>query len=142
MERIPAEGAPLVFIVDDEASVRRALVRLLRKSGYEVAAFAAAEDFLAAAHPSPGPSCALVDLALPGLDGLELQALMRERGLELPVVFVSGRGDVESGVRAMKEGAVDFLEKPVSHETLVRAIERALDRDQRRRSESAERAAL
>ena len=131
-----------VYLVDDDRSVRRALTRLLRAAGYVTNAFASGEDFLDAAEPSVGPACVLMDLRMPGLGGLDLQDLMIERGLDVPLVFISGRADVQSGIRAMKGGAVDFLEKPVSEGALLDAVARALERDRVRRAARAERAAL
>jgi FixJ family two-component response regulator len=131
-----------VYLVDDDPSVRRALVRLLGLEGYEVVAFRNAEEFLAAAEPTDAPSCLVVDLRMPGLSGLELQELLLERGLDVSVVFISGWADLQSGVRAMKGGAVDFLEKPFSNEELLGAVRRALARDRERSSQRAERAQL
>jgi FixJ family two-component response regulator len=131
-----------VYLVDDDASVRRALSRVLRTAGYTVAAYATAEDFLTSVELDGRPSCLVVDLRMPGLSGLDLQELLLERGLEIALVFVSGRADVPSGVRAMKSGAVDFLEKPVSDDTLLAAVERALERNRADRTTSAERVKL
>ena len=131
-----------VCLVDDDASVRRALSRVLRTAGYTVEAHATAEDFLTSVELDGRPSCLVVDLRMPGLSGLELQELLIERGLEIALVFVSGRADVPSGVRAMKSGAVDFLEKPVSDDALLSAVERALERNRADRTTSAERVEL
>jgi FixJ family two-component response regulator len=117
--------------------VRRALVRLLRSEGLLAQSFGAAEDFLAKVSPETSPSCLVVDLLMPGLSGLDLQDLMLERGFDMPVVFISGRGDVGSGVRAMKGGAIDFLEKPVSNGELLAAVRRALEEHAERRGERA-----
>lgn len=130
-----------VFLVDDEPAVRRSLTRLLRAAGFAVTSFGRAEDFLAAAEDG-GPGCVVADLCMPGLNGLDLQEELAKRGLDLPVVFVSGRADVVSSVRAMKGGAVDFLEKPVSDRDLVEAIRRALAEGERRRAQRNERALL
>jgi RNA polymerase sigma factor (sigma-70 family) len=131
-----------VYLVDDEPGVRRALTRLLRAEGYDVLSFASAESFLPAAEPDLGPACVVADLRMPGLSGLELQQALIERGLAVPVVLMSGQGDLASGVTAMKGGAVDFLEKPVSPERLLEAIGRALEQARRRRCESDEQAVL
>ena len=131
-----------VFVVDDDASVRRALVRLLRSAGLPAVAFADAEAFLSGVDPADAPACLLVDLSLPGLSGLGLQARLLERGVELSVVFISGRASLESGVRAMKAGAVDFLEKPLDEAVLLAAVRRALEQDRVRRAERAELARL
>lgn len=123
---------PIVHLVDDDISVGTALRRALAAEGYETACHNGAVSFMAACDPDR-PGCAVFDLRMPGMDGLELQAQLASRGIFLPVIFLSGQGDVASSVRAMKEGAVDFLEKPVSTQTLVAAIERALALDLRRR---------
>jgi FixJ family two-component response regulator len=127
-----------VFLVDDEPSVRRALTRLLRGAGFEVASFASSQDLLAALEPEAGPGCVVADLRMPGLSGLQLQDELRRRGIELPIVFISGDADVESGVQAMKGGAVDFLEKPISEGALRDAVRAALDRDRRQRARQLE----
>ncbi len=137
----PAIPSGHVFLVDDEPAVRRSLTRLLRAAGFAVTSFGSAEDFLAAAAQG-GPGCVVADLCLPGLNGLDLQERLAEEGLDLPVVFVSGRADVGSSVRAMKGGAVDFLEKPISDLDLFEAIRRALAEGERRRSERFERKGL
>ena len=98
----PGSEPGSVFLVDDDASVRRALVRLLRAQGLSVSSFATAEDFLSQVPPHVSSACLVVDLLMPVLGGLELQELMRERGFDMPIVFISGWGDLASGVRAMK----------------------------------------
>lgn len=138
----PTPEAGRVFLVDDDPSVRRALVRLLRSQGLTAASFAKAEDFLSEVPPDVGPACLVVDLLMPGISGLELQGLMRERGSDMPVVFISGWGDLGSGVRAMKGGAVDFLEKPVSAPDLLAAVRRSLAQHRERRRERADREVL
>jgi FixJ family two-component response regulator len=128
-DRESLAGAGKVFLVDDEPSVRRALTRLLRAAGLEVASFPSAEALLADASLSEGgPACVVADLQMPGLTGLALQDELARRGLNLPLLVVSGHGDVPSTVRAMKGGAVDFLEKPVSESDLLDAVRRALSR--------------
>ena len=139
---IVLRSASQVYLVDDDLSVRRALTRVLRSAGYPVSAFGTAEDFLTSVELDGRPACLVVDLRMPGLSGLDLQELMLERGIDVALVFISGRADVQSGIRAMKGGAVDFLEKPVSDETLLAAVAGALERDQRRRAEQSERSAL
>jgi FixJ family two-component response regulator len=131
-----------VFVVDDEATVRRALRRLLRAAGLEVECFPTAQEFLALEPPSAGPCCLVADLRLPGLSGLDLQETLLRRGLDLPIVFISGRADVGSGVQAMKGGAVDFLEKPVAGRDLLEAIGHALEQDRERRAARLDRAEL
>lgn len=115
-----------VFLVDDDPAVRRALVRLLRSQGMAASSFATAEAFLSEVHPGVAPACLVVDLLMPVLGGLELQSVMQQRGFDMPIVFISGWGDLASGVRAMKGGAVDFLEKPVSAPDLLAAVRRAI----------------
>jgi len=131
-----------VYLVDDDAGVRRALTRVLRNAGYQTTAFGTAEDFLIGVELDELPSCLVVDLRMPGLSGLDLQDLLLERGIELSLVFISGRADVQSGVQAMKGGAVDFLDKPVSDDALLAAVARGLEQDRERRIRKAERAEL
>jgi FixJ family two-component response regulator len=128
--------------VDDDAGVRRALTRLLRSANYETVSYRSAEDFLLAAPIDDVAACLVVDLRMPGLNGLELQELLIEQGLDLALVFISGQADVQSGIRAMKGGAVDFLEKPFSEEALLGAVTRALEKDRQRLASSANRAEL
>jgi FixJ family two-component response regulator len=120
----PRNPAPTVFVIDDDADVRRALTRLLESAGWHVATFPSAQRFLEASDDARG--CIVLDLAMPGLNGLELQEALEARGSVLPVVFLTGRGDVASSVSAMKRGAVDFLEKPVDDERLLAAVSQAL----------------
>lgn len=129
----------LVLLVDDDADARSAYGRLLRVRGYEVREYPSAEALLAAPPPD-APACLVLDLRMPGRSGLELQAELALRGLDLPIVFLSGHGDVPSSVRAMKAGALDFLEKPVSEQALVAAVESALAASAARCETLAERA--
>lgn len=129
-------------MVDDDAGVRRSLVRVLRASGYPAESFPTAEDFLEVVEAENVPSCLVVDLRMPGLSGLDLQERLVERGFDISIVFISGRADLQSGIRAMKGGAVDFLEKPFSDEALLGAVRRALDRDRDRCVTRAERSVL
>jgi FixJ family two-component response regulator len=122
-----ATPAERVYVVDDEPAVRKALWRLLRSAGIEVEAFGSAEDFLGALEAEPA-GCAILDVAMPGLDGLSLQAALASRGIDLPVLFLTGRGDIPMSVRAMKSGASDFLTKPVDGKALVAAVRRALEK--------------
>lgn len=133
-------AAALVHVVDDDASMRSSLARLLAGAGYGVALYAAAEDLLETAGPAL-TGCILLDLRLPGASGLELQDLLAARGCLAPVVFLTAHGDVTAGVRAMKQGAIDFLQKPVGAEELLAAVSSALARDaagRRQREELAE----
>jgi FixJ family two-component response regulator len=125
-----------IHIVDDDEELRNALGRLLRGEGYEVRAYASAGDFMLAQSTPPGPGCVLLDLEMPGPSGLELQKALQHWPLAPPVVFLSGRGNVASGVQAMKEGAVDFLEKPVESTALLEAVAAAVERDRAARARS------
>ena len=118
-------GKRIVHVVDDDAAVRRALVRLLRSERLEAVAYETAQAVLNAA-PSLSSGCILLDLQMPGMDGLELLARLGELGIELPVIVVTGHGDVPTAVRAMKAGAVDFIEKPIDETQLFAAIDAAL----------------
>ena len=123
-----AEGAQAVdtiYIVDDDTSMRTALDRMFRVAGFTVKAFDSPTAFLAHAHDAE-PCCAVLDLRMPVLDGIALQAQLRRAGRMLPVVFVSGHGDVPSSVQAMKAGAIDFIEKPFERDELMAAVRRAL----------------
>ena len=116
-----------VYVVDDEPAVRKALWRVLRVAGIEVSTFGSAEEFLGALEKEPA-GCAILDVSMPGLDGLSLQEALGERGIDLPIVFLTARGDIPMTVRAMKAGAVDFLTKPIDGEVLVAAVRRALEK--------------
>ena len=115
-----------VFVVDDEPTVLAALERMLRASGYEVSTFTSPSDFLAAA-PHEGIGCVLLDLSMPDMSGLDVQDTMHRNGIAMPVIFLSAYGDVPSAARAMREGAIDFLVKPIGEAELLGAIRRALD---------------
>jgi FixJ family two-component response regulator len=118
-----------VFIVDDDASVRRALTRLIKSAGYPVQAFASARDFLEYWRANDqNPSCLVLDVRMPGLSGLDLQHELQAANTLLPIIFITGHGDIPMSVKAMKEGAVDFLPKPVTEKDLLRAIDQALAR--------------
>jgi two-component system response regulator FixJ len=120
---MPAERT--VHVVDDDPAIRRSLEQLLDAAGFQVISYDTPLAFLDAA-PALSPGCALLDIKMPGMDGLELQALLQGRNVPMPVIVMTGQGDVQSAVRAMKAGAVDFLEKPYSDELLINAIESAL----------------
>lgn len=121
------QTASTIFVVDDDAAVRRSLTRLLRSAGWDAEAFASAGDFLEMATIT-GPGCVLLDVNMPGMNGLELQDRMAAAGITLPVVFLTGKGDIPMSVRAMKHGAVDFLVKPVEEAVLFQALEQAIRR--------------
>jgi FixJ family two-component response regulator len=121
-----------VFLVDDDPGVLKSLTRLLRTRGYEVQAFLSSEEFLSQHDPSI-PGCAVVDVAMPGLDGLQLQAALSAGDLPRPVTFITGVGDIPMSVRAMQAGAVDFLTKPLNDKDLFAAITRAAENDAKAR---------
>ncbi len=123
------EPKPLVFVVDDEAPMRDALKILISSAGLKVELFESAQDFLARKR-SEVPSCLVLDVGLPGLNGLELQNQLKESKREIPIIFLTGRGDVPTSVQAMKAGAMEFLMKPVVGKSLIAAIQQALRRDQ------------
>jgi len=132
---IPANS--MVFAVDDDASVRKGLTRLLRSAGYKSEVFESAADFLAR-PPHSGPSCVIVDLRMPGLNGIELQEDLIRRRRKEQLVFVTGHGDIPVCAQAMKAGAVDFLRKPFRADELLQCVERALARSVDERSRTAE----
>jgi len=130
---------PKVFIavVDDDLSVREGLESLIRTAGCRVETFASAQEFLARPQKE-APNCLILDLQLPGLSGLDLQTRMADVGLEIPIVFLTGHGNIPASVRAMKAGAVEFLTKPFDDEELLRAIQEAVERDRRNRQQHTE----
>lgn len=133
-----------VVVIDDDGAVLRSVGRLLGVSGYEVELFEGARAFLAsaAAAPDARAGCVIVDLTMPELDGLDLQAALRASGCRLPLIFITGHGDVRASVQAMKEGAVDFLLKPLEADEVLAAVRRAMDLDARARAARDEQAAL
>lgn len=124
-------SAATVFVVDDDPPARKALALSLVKRGFEVTAFASAEEFLEAYGGEPG--CLVLDQRLTGASGLELQQALLEKEIQIPIIFVSGYGDIPTSVRAIKSGAIDFLEKPVRQELLLERIEEALSADAQHR---------
>jgi FixJ family two-component response regulator len=119
---------PLIHVVDDDESLRTAVLRLLGAAGFEACGYASTGDFLL--HPLPDrPGCLLLDVRMPGPSGLDLQAALKRQGIMLPVIFLTGHADVTSSVKAMKAGAVDFLTKPVKRDILLDALRRALELD-------------
>jgi len=136
------EPAPLVYVVDDDPDVLKAIERLLDSEGLAVAAFSSPQQFLER-HDRNAPGCLVLDLAMPGLSGLELQGMLEQQASRLPIIFLTGRGDIATSVRAMKRGAADFLTKPVGDAELIAAIREALAKDQvlRRARMERERAA-
>jgi FixJ family two-component response regulator len=129
------DPSPTVFVVDDDPAVRKGLVRLLKSAGYRAQPFASADEFLAGWLPDPAPGCLLLDLMLPGTDGLQLQQRLQSARQEIPIIFITGHGDIPASVRAMKAGAVDFLTKPFEDAALLRAVDEAILRDTRERAE-------
>jgi FixJ family two-component response regulator len=121
-------STPVVFVVDDDASVRKSLTRVVTSAGYAVEAFASAREFLAR-EPFVGPCCVVLDVRMPGLTGLDLQDALAGAGHRMPIVFITGHGDISMSVKAMKGGAVDFLTKPFDVENLLDAIQRAVTKD-------------
>ena len=130
--------APTVYLVDDDPDLLKALQRLLQSAGLQVVAFASAQAFLQG-HDRNAPGCLVLDLSMPGLNGLQLQRELEQQGSPLPIVFLSGRGDIAATVQAMKHGATDFLTKPVDDTELLAAIHEALATDRQRRRSRAER---
>ena len=118
---------PIVFVVDDDASVLRGVKRLLRSAGFTGETFASAREFLER-YDSNAVGCVILDLAMPGFDGLQMQQALADRGSVLPIIFLTGHGDIPTSVRAMKGGAVDFLTKPVSDDELLAAVRNAIQR--------------
>ena len=123
---------PLIHVVDDDESLRISLVELLQAAGFEARGYASPGEFLLDPLPDR-PGCVLLDMRLPGPSGLDLQAALRRRDVALPIIFLTGHADVATSVKAMKAGAVDFLEKPVGRDLLIDALDRALARDDAQR---------
>jgi FixJ family two-component response regulator len=130
------ESEPVVFIVDDDASVRKGLERLVRSVGLRGRTFASAPEFLQSAA-SDGPSCLVLDVRMPGVSGLALQETLAASGHRIPIIFITGHGDITMSVRAMKAGAVDFLPKPFNDQDLLEAIQEAIARDRQAREKRA-----
>lgn len=120
--------APVVFLVDDDTSFLASAARLLRASGFQVKAFSSATEFLAE-RPADAPGCVVVDLEMPGMSGIELQSALAKTENPLPVIFLTGQGDIPSSVKAMRYGAEDFLTKLAPKEELIAAVQRAMQRD-------------
>jgi RNA polymerase sigma factor (sigma-70 family) len=132
---------PTVLVVDDDPAVRRSLARLLRSAGLTVQSFVSAQDFLSRGT-IVGAACLVLDLRMPGMTGLELQTDMERRGLNIPIIFMTGHGDVASCAAAMKAGALEFLEKPFDETQLLGAIQRAIAQHGRDETERSEREAI
>jgi len=135
------EAPPIVFVVDDDPPVRRAIKRLVGSVGLQVELFGSAQEFLESKHPD-APSCLVLDIRLPGISGLDFQPQLAEAGIRIPIIFITAHGDIPMTVRAMKAGAVEFLTKPFRDQDLLDAIQLALERDRGRRQEESEIAVL
>lgn len=131
------DSEALVFVVDDDDSVRKALARLMRSVGLNVETFGSASEYLAR-EPHPGPACVILDVRMPGLSGLDLQKELAASGSTLSVIFMTGHGTVPMSVQAMKAGAMEFLEKPIDDQTLIDAVHEALKKNQQARQKKAE----
>jgi two-component system response regulator FixJ len=132
---------PTVFVVDDDSALRQALTRLLETAGFRVSAHADGASFLAACNEDCA-GCVVLDMAMPGMDGRDVQEALDARGIGIPVVFLSGHGDIRTAVRSVQAGALDFLEKPVDGGELLARVRQALELDQQRRSQHARRAQI
>jgi FixJ family two-component response regulator len=137
----PASGEPIVFVVDDDESFRQALGRLFRSIGLRAELFGSASELLGGTLPDI-PSCLVLDVRLPGLSGLDFQAELSKRNINIPIIFMTGYGDIPMTVKAMKAGAVEFLTKPFREQDLLDAVRVALERDRRRREEEQATATL
>jgi FixJ family two-component response regulator len=131
------EPEPIVFIIDDDRMVREGLQSVIKSVGLRAETFASAQDFLAAKRPD-APACLVLDVRMPGLSGLDLQQKLGESNIEIPIIFVTGHGDIPMSVRAMKEGAHEFLTKPVRGQDLLDAVQKAIASDRGLRKERAE----
>lgn len=128
---------PIVFVVDDDKAVRKSLERLIKSVDLTVQAFSSAREFLES-DPSAGPSCLVLDVRMPGLSGIDLQKELGKMGYTIPIIFITGYGDIPMSVRTMKRGAIDFLTKPFNDQDLLDAIHRAIEKDKQTRREQDE----
>lgn len=135
------QSVATVFIIDDDAEVRISIQGLLRAAGLQFVSFETAEEFLRQQEPDR-PGCLILDVSLPGVNGLELQRKLADAGVRIPIIFITGHGDIPMSVKAMKSGAVEFLTKPFLADDLLHAIQQALDRDNVTRHQQGELAAL
>ena len=134
-------GSPTVFVIDDDADVRAAIQGMLKSVGLRSQSFGTAQEFLRSKQPD-GPTCLVLDVRLPGINGLDFQRELADAGIPIPIIFITGYGDIPMTVRAMKSGAVEFLTKPFRDQDLLDAINQALDRDRQTRQQRAEVAEL
>jgi FixJ family two-component response regulator len=135
------QSAPTVFVIDDDADVRASIQGLLKAAGLRSEPFATAEEFLRNKEPD-GPSCLVLDVSLPGVSGLDLQRKLADAGVRIPIIFITGHGDIPMTVKAIKSGAVEFLTKPFLDQDLLNAIQQAIDRDRAMRHQYTELADL
>jgi FixJ family two-component response regulator len=129
-------GAPTVFVVDDDSGMRAAIEGLLKSAGLRSGSFGTAEGFLRSYRPDV-PSCLVLDVSLPGINGLDFQQKLADAGVQIPIIFITGHGDIPMSVKAMKSGAVEFLTKPFQDQDLLDAIQQALERDRVRRQQQS-----
>ena len=139
--KIARADAPTVFVIDDDAGVRAAIQGLLKSAGLRCECFETAEEFLRRNRPD-GPSCLVLDVSLPGVSGLEFQRELGHAGFQIPIIFITGHGDIPMTVKAMKSGAIEFLTKPFQDQALLDAIQQALDRDRATRQQGVKLASL
>src|SRR6202049_4457460 len=135
------QGAPMVFVLDDDAAVRLSIQGLLKSVGLRSETFGTAEEFLRSKR-TDGPSCLVLDVRLPGINGLDFQRDLADKGFRIPIIFITGHGDIPMTVKAMKSGAVEFLTKPFRDQDLLDAINQALDRDRVARQQQSDLADL
>ncbi len=131
------EPEPIVFVIDDEAQIRDGFKSLIRSIGLRAETFASAREFMQAKRPD-APACLVLDVRMPGLSGLDLQRELSEAQIHIPIIFITGHGDIPMSVRAMKDGAMEFLTKPVRGQDLLDAVQKAIDRDREFRKQSAD----
>ena len=131
------EPDPIVFVIDDDALIRDGIHSLIKSIGLRVETFASAQDFMLAKRPD-APACLILDVRMPGLNGLDLQRKLSDANIYIPIIFITGHGDIPMSVRAMKEGALEFLTKPVRGQDLLDAVQKAVAHDRALRSERAE----
>jgi FixJ family two-component response regulator len=131
---IGGDAEPIVFVVDDDTAIRESLTSLFQSIGLRVMVFGSAPEFLQSSPPN-APSCLVLDIRLPGISGLEFQTDLAKAGIRVPIIFMTGHGDIPMSVQAMKAGAVDFLTKPLRHQELIHAVTRALAVDRKRRAD-------
>jgi len=129
-----AGAHPTVFVVDDDPSIRESLELLLSSAGYAVNTFSSAKEFLKSERSTSGPACLVLDVKMPGISGLDLQAELASRNYAIPVIFITGHGDIPMSVQAMKKGAVDFLSKPFNDDQLLDSVKAAILKDEQIRS--------